>query len=63
MYAKMKEFNMNPQVIADGILDLIQMEKGTRPRQYPLDAVAQGTDYEYIKSREAIKLKWFENHQ
>jgi short-subunit dehydrogenase len=63
MYAKMKEFNMNPQVIADGILDLIQMEKGTRPRQYPLDAVAQGTDYEYIRSREAIKLKWFENHQ
>src|SRR5258708_18378220 len=63
MYAKMKEFNMNPQVIADGILDLIQMKKGTRPRQYPLDALAPGTAHDYINSRQAIKLKWFENHQ
>jgi NAD(P)-dependent dehydrogenase (short-subunit alcohol dehydrogenase family) len=61
--AKAKEFNMDPQVIADGILDLIQMEKGTRPQKYPLDAVAQGADHEYIQSREAIKGKWRQNHQ
>lgn len=63
MTAKAKEFNMDPQIIADGILNLIQMEKGTRPQKYPLDAVAQGTDHEYVQSREAIKLKWRQNHQ
>lgn len=60
---KMKEFNMNPQTIADGILQLVEMEKGTRPQQYPLDAVAQGTDQEFIDKRNEIKLRWLSNHR
>jgi NADP-dependent 3-hydroxy acid dehydrogenase YdfG len=63
MIAKMKEFNMNPQKIADGILRLVQMEKGTRPQQFPLDAVAQGADQEFINMRNELKLKWLSNHR
>jgi NAD(P)-dependent dehydrogenase (short-subunit alcohol dehydrogenase family) len=58
MFGKMAEFKMNPQTIADGVLDLINMKKGTRPLRFPLDAIAQGTDVEFINSRAAIKAKW-----
>jgi hypothetical protein len=54
----MKEFNMNPQTIADGILELIQMKEGSRPLRFPLDAVAQGTDLEFINARAELKAKW-----
>jgi NAD(P)-dependent dehydrogenase (short-subunit alcohol dehydrogenase family) len=58
LFGKMTEFNMDPQVIADGVLALVNMEKGTRPLRYPLDAVAQGTDHEFVTARAAIKEKW-----
>ena len=58
LFGKMAEFNMNPQTIADGVLALVNMKKGTRPLRYPLDAIAQGTDVEFIESRAAIKQKW-----
>ncbi|MEI9910247.1 MAG: SDR family oxidoreductase [Bacteroidota bacterium] len=58
LFGKMAEFNMNPQTIADGVLTLVNMEKGTRPLRYPLDAIAQGTDIEFIKARADIKAKW-----
>ena len=58
LFGKMAEFNMNPQVIADGILKLVNMENGSRPLRFPLDAVAQGTDQEFIDTRAAIKAKW-----
>lgn len=54
----MKEFNMNPQTIANGILELIQMKEGSRPLRFPLDAVAQGTDLEFINARAELKAKW-----
>ncbi|MBC7914771.1 MAG: SDR family oxidoreductase [Pyrinomonadaceae bacterium] len=57
-YNKMTEFNMNPQAIADGVLKLVQMEKGTRPLRFPIDAIAQGTDLEFINSRAEIKTRW-----
>lgn len=63
MIAKMKEFDMNPQNIADGVLKLVEMEKGTRPSQFPIDAVAQGADQEFIDKRNALKIKWFLNHR
>jgi hypothetical protein len=31
---------------------------GTRPLRYPLDAIAQGTDIEFIEARARIKEKW-----
>jgi NAD(P)-dependent dehydrogenase (short-subunit alcohol dehydrogenase family) len=58
MFGKMAEFNMNPQTIADGVLALVNMPDGTRPLRYPLDAIAQGTDFEFIKARADIKAKW-----
>lgn len=58
LFGKMQQFNMDPQVIADGILELIEMPAGTRPLRKPLDAIAQGTDVEFIESRAAIKAKW-----
>ena len=58
MFGKMAQFNMNPQTIADGVLALVNMKSGTRPLRYPLDAIAQGTDIEFIKARADIKAKW-----
>jgi NAD(P)-dependent dehydrogenase (short-subunit alcohol dehydrogenase family) len=58
LFGKMAEFKMDPQTIADGILALVNMEKGTRPLRYPLDAVARGTDKEFIKARADIKTRW-----
>ncbi len=58
MFGKMAEFKMNPQTIADGVLALVNMADGTRPLRYPLDAIAQGTDFEFIKARAEIKAKW-----
>ncbi|WP_261512399.1 SDR family oxidoreductase [Chryseobacterium paludis] len=62
LFGKMAEFNMDPQVIADGVLNLINMEKGTRPLRYPLDAIAQGTDIEFINARAELKAKWVEKY-
>ncbi|TYP97438.1 NADP-dependent 3-hydroxy acid dehydrogenase YdfG [Tenacibaculum adriaticum] len=58
LFGKMQEFDMNPQTIADGILNLVSMQNGARPLRYPLDAIAQGTDIEFINARAEIKEKW-----
>ncbi|WP_316778896.1 SDR family NAD(P)-dependent oxidoreductase [Pedobacter antarcticus] len=58
LFGKMAEFKMNSQTIADGILELVDMPKGTRPLRMPLDAIAQGTDKEFIQARADIKSKW-----
>jgi NAD(P)-dependent dehydrogenase (short-subunit alcohol dehydrogenase family) len=58
LFGKMAQFDMDPQQIADGILNLINMEKGTRPLRYPIDPIAQGTDLEFINARRDIKNKW-----
>lgn len=58
LFGKMAAFEMNPQTIADGILELVNMKKGTRPLRFPLDAIAQGTDKEFIQARADIKAKW-----
>ncbi|WP_354355014.1 SDR family oxidoreductase [Pedobacter sp. UYP30] len=58
LFGKMEEFNMDPQTIADGILKLITMQKGTRPLRFPLDAIAEGTDVDFINSRAEHKARW-----
>jgi NAD(P)-dependent dehydrogenase (short-subunit alcohol dehydrogenase family) len=55
LFGKMAAFDMNPQTIADGVLALVNMPDGTRPLRYPLDAVAEGTDVEFIKARAEIR--------
>jgi NAD(P)-dependent dehydrogenase (short-subunit alcohol dehydrogenase family) len=62
LFGKMQEFKMDPQTIADGILTLIKMEDGKRPLRFPLDAIAQGTDKEFIEARATIKAKWVEKY-
>ncbi|WP_207531597.1 SDR family oxidoreductase [Desertivirga arenae] len=62
-YTKMSAYNMNPQTIADGILELVNYEKGSRPLRFPLDAIAEGTDAEFIKMRADIKEKWLAKYQ
>lgn len=62
LFGRMAEFNMDPQVIADGILELIRMKPGARPLRLPLDAIAQGTDKEFIEARAAIKAKWVQKY-
>ena len=58
LFGKMETFEMNPQTIADGIKKLVNMQKGSRPLRYPLDAIAQGTDEEFISAKAKIKRKW-----
>lgn len=58
LFGKMATFNMNPQTIADGILELVNMKDGSRPLRFPLDAIAEGTDIEFINARAEIKAKW-----
>jgi NAD(P)-dependent dehydrogenase (short-subunit alcohol dehydrogenase family) len=62
LFRKLTEFNMNPQTIADGVLALINMPAGTRPLRFPLDAIAQGTDLEFINARAEIKSRWLEKY-
>lgn len=62
LFGKMADYKMDPQTIADGVLDLINLNKGQRPLRYPLDAVAQGADHEFVKSRAVIKDKWAKNY-
>jgi hypothetical protein len=56
------KFDMNPQIIADGILKVIQMEPGQRPLRYPIDPIADGTDQEFIDTRAAVKKKWMSRY-
>ncbi|QNA45862.1 SDR family oxidoreductase [Lacibacter sediminis] len=62
LFGKMAEFKMDPQVIADGVLALIEMKDGTRPLRYPLDAIAEGTDREFIEARAEIKSRWLSKY-
>jgi len=62
LFGKMAEFNMDPQAIANGILELVAMPKGKRPLRFPLDAIAQGTDKEFIHARAEIKERWSKNY-
>jgi NADP-dependent 3-hydroxy acid dehydrogenase YdfG len=62
LFGKMASFKMNPQTIADGVLALVNMPDGTRPLRYPLDAVAEGTDKEFIEARATIKAKWLSKY-
>jgi hypothetical protein len=62
LFGKVETFKMNPQAIADGVLKLVNMEQGKRPLRYPIDAIAQGTDLEFIESRAAIKVKWLSKY-
>ena len=48
----------NPQHMADAILKIMQMKDGTRPLRYPLDAIAEGTDHEFINGTKLLISAW-----
>lgn len=62
LFGKMAQYNMDPQTIADGVLTLVNLEKGTVPLRFPLDAVAEGTDLEFINARAELKGKWLSKY-
>jgi len=63
LLSKMEEFKMDPQNIADAVLALVDMEVGSRPEQFPVDAVAQGADKKFITVRDQLKKEWLSNHR
>jgi hypothetical protein len=62
LFGKMAEYKMDPQTIANGVLTLVNMQKGTVPLRFPLDAVAEGTDLEFINARADLKAKWLSKY-
>ncbi len=48
----------DPQLIADSILRIIQLDPGQRPLRYPVDPLAKGMDIKFIEARAAIKKEW-----
>jgi hypothetical protein len=47
MYGKMMEYESDPQMIADGVLKLINMKKGTRPDQKAINPISGEIEKEY----------------
>jgi NAD(P)-dependent dehydrogenase (short-subunit alcohol dehydrogenase family) len=62
-YKKMEEFKVHPKTIADGVLALVNIPAGKRPLRYPLDAIVEGTDLEFINARAEIKARWLAKYQ
>jgi NAD(P)-dependent dehydrogenase (short-subunit alcohol dehydrogenase family) len=62
MFQKVAEFKMDPQAVADGIVKLVNMRLGTRPHQYPIDAIAKGLDQEMLDVRNTAVGKWLANY-
>ncbi len=60
--SKMEQYNPDPQIIADGIKELIEMEDGKRPLRFPLDIIAEGTDIEFIEARAEMKSRFLEKY-
>lgn len=59
---KMQQYNPDPQIIADGIKELIEMKDGERPLRFPLDIIAEGTDKEFIEARAELKKRFLEKY-
>lgn len=58
----MQSYQPDPQVIADTVLKLINMEKGTRPLRTPVDLIADGIDKEFNEVTKALKAKWMRRY-
>lgn len=58
LLGRIGKYDLNPQLVADLILKVIQMKKEDRPLRFPIDAIAEGTDIEFVEARAAIKKKW-----
>jgi len=50
------------QLVADAALDLVNMEKGTRPLRTPIDPIADGLEREYNDATSEIKGRWMKKY-
>jgi NAD(P)-dependent dehydrogenase (short-subunit alcohol dehydrogenase family) len=60
MFGKMAEYASDPQQVADSILELIDMKKGTRPFQTVVNPVAGEIEQAFANSKLAVKEVWLE---
>jgi NAD(P)-dependent dehydrogenase (short-subunit alcohol dehydrogenase family) len=60
MFAKMAEYASDPQLVADNILELIDMKKGTRPFQTVVNPVAGEIEQAFADSKLAVKEVWLD---
>jgi len=60
MVGKMEEYKVDSQLVADGVLALINMKAGTRPYQTSINPIAQEIEQPYTNSKLAIKTAWME---
>jgi len=60
MYDKMVEYKSDPQMVADGVLKLINMKNGTRPYQTPINPISEEIEQEYVDLKPSIKKRWLE---
>ncbi|HEX3933132.1 MAG TPA: SDR family NAD(P)-dependent oxidoreductase, partial [Puia sp.] len=58
MSSKMQEYKNDPQMVADTVLALVNMQDGTRPYQTPVNPIAQEIEDDLINIRVLLKGKW-----
>ena len=54
----MQDYKSDPQMVADGVLALVNMKAGTRPYQTPINPISQEIEQEVIDLKLPIKEKW-----
>lgn len=54
----LQKYQPEPVAIAEAALELIQMEKGTRPLRTTVDPIAQGADQDFNDAALELKHKW-----
>jgi short-subunit dehydrogenase len=60
MFGKMAEYASDPQQVADNVLMLVNMKKGTRPYQTVVNPVAGEIEQAFVDSKLAVKEVWLE---
>jgi short-subunit dehydrogenase len=60
MFGKMAEYASDPQQVADNVLMLVNMKKGTRPYQTVVNPVAGEIEQAFADSKLAVKEVWLE---
>jgi NAD(P)-dependent dehydrogenase (short-subunit alcohol dehydrogenase family) len=58
MSSKMQEYKNDPQMVANTVLALVNMQDGTRPYQTPVNPIAQEIENDLINIKVLLKGKW-----
>lgn len=60
MYAKIMEYQMDNQEVADAVKTLIDQKPGSRPAQTLVSRMADGIEQEFADSKIVVKTAWME---